>query len=351
MSVRCEECNYENDPQHSFCGMCGAKLRSRRQAAREREEAQAFSRPSLLGLADSDPPQSEGAEYLLEDEPGGEHRKALLALVVLVIALAAVGFHYRTPIRAWIAQAGKNPNAALTADVNALPGNAPGATQNAAASPQPPSAASATPETGTPANAPGTAQTTATSAQPQPPAANTAPESGPGAAASTTPPVENKAVPTPPPASAAANQPAAPNPAVTNAATREAETQPEAPPKPVIKSAATKVEYQSSAKTASAETLETQGEDYLYGRGVPADCGLATKDLLAAAHTSTKAQTVLGTMYATGHCVPHDALVAYRWFAKAQRQSPGNRRLEDDMRVLWNQMTSEQQEIALKAEE
>src|ERR1700683_3427093 len=108
MSVRCEECKYENLPQHSFCGMCGAKLPSRRRVEREREEAQAFSRPSLLGLAEDDPTEAERVEYLLEDDSGGEHRRGLLALLLLLAVIAGAGWHWRGEMRAWIAKAGKN---------------------------------------------------------------------------------------------------------------------------------------------------------------------------------------------------------------------------------------------------
>ena len=120
MSVRCEECKYENLPQHSFCGMCGAKLPSRRQQERDRVEAQAFSRPSLLGLAEADPTEAERVEYLLEDDSGGEHRRGLLALLILLAVIAGATWHWRGEMRAWVAKAGKNPNLAQT-DSNPVP--------------------------------------------------------------------------------------------------------------------------------------------------------------------------------------------------------------------------------------
>ena len=91
MFVRCEDCNYENLAQHSFCGMCGAKLPSPRRVAPPEpappEPGPMFSMPrpmtkpepaaaqpttsglSLLGL-DTEPTPREPAIYLLEDEPG-----------------------------------------------------------------------------------------------------------------------------------------------------------------------------------------------------------------------------------------------------------------------------------------
>jgi hypothetical protein len=101
----------------------------------------------------------------------------------------------------------------------------------------------------------------------------------------------------------------------------------------------------------SVDALETEGENYLYGHGVAADCGRAGKSLLAAAaRSSAKAQSVLGTIYATGHCVTRDVPTAYRWFAKALHQDPGNVRIQRDLEVLWAQMTPEEQQVAMKAE-
>lgn len=141
-----------------------------------------------------------------------------------------------------------------------------------------------------------------------------------------------------------------------DAAVNPTSTQPAAPadnsveaqpnkPQPVK----TKPQRRAPTIDESAEALESQGENYLYGRGVQADCGRAGKSLLAAAaHSSLKAQSVLGTMYATGHCVTRDVPAAYRWFAKALHQDPGNVRLQRDLEVLWQQMTPEEREIAAK---
>src|ERR1700722_12016503 len=235
MSVRCEECKYENLPQHSFCGMCGAKLPSRRRVEREREEPQPFSRPSLLGLSESDPTESERVEYLLEDESGGEHRRGLLALLILLVVIAGVGWHWRGEMRAWVAKAGKNPNVAQT-DSNPAP---------AAIIPAP---AAAT------ANSP--------AAQPAP--------SNDTAAQNVTPPVPLAGTPD------QAATPPGQSP-VSDATKREPEPQEEQVPaakKPALKPAATKVEYPTAANE-SADAMEAQGEDYLYGHGVRADCGLA----------------------------------------------------------------------------
>ena len=313
MSVRCEECKYENLPQHSFCGMCGAKLPSRRRVEREREEAQAFSRPSLLGLAQDDPTEAERVEYLLEDDSGGEHRRGLAALLVLLAVIAGVGWHWRGEMRAWIAKAGKNPNVAQ-AESNPVP-----------AAPVPPAAAPAS----------------------NPPVVQPAPTNDSAAQNAA-----QNATPAPPMAGPSDQVATQPSQAVTEATKQEPEPQEEQAPvakKPALKPAATKVEYKTPAQNASADALEVQGEDYLYGHGVQADCGRASKSLLAAAaQSSAKAQSVLGTMYATGHCVTRDVPLAYRWFAKASHQEPGNVRIQQDLVVLWQQMTPEEREVAMK---
>jgi hypothetical protein len=101
-----------------------------------------------------------------------------------------------------------------------------------------------------------------------------------------------------------------------------------------------------SASTRGRITSETEGEKYLYGDGVPVNCDRARQDLLAAAELSSTAQSALGTMYATGHCAIRDLPLAYRWFARAQRQNPHNRIIEEDMRVLWDQMSTEERNLA-----
>ena len=107
---------------------------------------------------------------------------------------------------------------------------------------------------------------------------------------------------------------------------------------------------QTQAVSVSAkdrDISEAEGEKYLYGDGVPADCDRAQQNLLAAAERSSlKAEGTLGTMYATGHCTIRDLPLAYRWFERAQRQNPHNRIIADDMRVLWDQMSPEEKRLA-----
>ena len=104
----------------------------------------------------------------------------------------------------------------------------------------------------------------------------------------------------------------------------------------------------ASAAGASPDAdLELAGEKYLYGNGVPHNCARAESSLRTAAmHGNSKAETVLGTMYATGHCVGRDLPSAYRWFARALHEEPQNSRISADLQVLWRQMTPQEKQLA-----
>jgi TPR repeat protein len=99
------------------------------------------------------------------------------------------------------------------------------------------------------------------------------------------------------------------------------------------------------------DKLVSDGEKYLYGTGVPQNCDRARKNLLAATRQQNpKAYTLLGAMYATGHCVTRDLPSAYRWFARALHQDPGNTRLQQNLEVIWKQMTPEERKAATGGE-
>jgi len=153
------------------------------------------------------------------------------------------------------------------------------------------------------------------------------------------------------PESAASTKPAPPE----KTETAEAAPEPDVPEKPTQQAstrsrvpAAKPAPKPSAAVAALPDTdLEQSGERYLYGTGVPQNCSRAESSLrTAATHGNTKAQTVLGTMYATGHCVGRDLPTAYRWFARALHQEPQNSRISADLQVLWRQMTPQEKQLA-----
>ena len=95
------------------------------------------------------------------------------------------------------------------------------------------------------------------------------------------------------------------------------------------------------------DTLVTNAEKYLYGRGVPQNCDRALISLRAAANRqNTRAMTLLGTMYGTGHCVGRDLPNSYRWFAQASRQSPDNTWINRNLEMIWREMTPAERQLA-----
>jgi TPR repeat protein len=107
---------------------------------------------------------------------------------------------------------------------------------------------------------------------------------------------------------------------------------------------------EAPAPTNSADdALVAQGEKYLYGDGAPENCGLAQKSLqTAASHSNARALSMLGAMYATGHCSNRDLPTAYKYFAKALHQDPSNGRIQRDLEVLWRQMNASERQAATR---
>ena len=101
----------------------------------------------------------------------------------------------------------------------------------------------------------------------------------------------------------------------------------------------------------SGEAYFRRGEGYLYGRGGAGDCSSAIKYLkMASDKQHAKARSAMGTMYATGHCVPRDLPSSYRWFALALQADPNNTIVEKNLRAVWNQMTPPERQLATKSQ-
>jgi hypothetical protein len=348
MYVRCTHCGYDNSPEYRFCGMCGASLAHppvQTQAPEKKEVAPAGNGnghgdtvhgPSFLGLAED--PKTE-FHYLYEDDQPKSHIGLVFFLLLMFGAAGALGWQWKNHGFPFNQQT--TPNAAQQP---ASPSDAASPGQNTAANPQAP----ATP----PANENGGVLPTEPDQKVQagasPKEADIPPQGGDKNVAANTnaaPSNENK--------TADENPPAEEKPA---AKTEEAKATP--PPstreKEPIKNASRNTRSAKPAPAPAAAPpaapdadLELAGERYLYGTGVPRNCTRAEASLrTAATHGNTKAQTVLGTMYATGHCVGRDLPTAYRWFARALHQDPQNSRISADLQVLWRQMTPQEKQLA-----
>jgi len=314
MLVRCQECGYENKDMYRFCGMCGASLREEPGEQPKPVPSAAPPIPAPLSPAAESPkrtvpprPQvSKDLSYLFEDEePAHGHGKMYLALALLAVSLVLLGWHWYRD---------RQPAASTTTSSNNVvtPGPTSPRPAPAQAKPAPPPAIEAVPEKPK-ENVP---DTTAEQTEPQPP-----PEA-PTEEAKTLPPSETRAKPAPMVATPSAPETRKPSASV--------------PAAPAM---------------SPDDKLVADGEKYLYGNGVPENCDLAQKNIRTAANRSNaRGQTLLGAMYATGHCVARDLPSAYRWFAKALHNDPGNSRIQSDLEMVWKQMTPGERQMATRSQ-
>ena len=351
MYVRCAHCGYDNSPEYRFCGMCGGSLahpvtetkppmrdlaappappRAVVSAPAPVETSSSSSNginsnggetvhgPSFLGL--SEDPKVE-FNYLYEEEPTRSHAGLIAVLLLLVAGGGYLGWqwrHHGFPFNQSNVSSSPQPASPVPS------GGAPDASQSQAEKP------ADKPATGAGDVLPTAPDQTADAAS----------------AASKTPAPEEKSTASPEdgnagPAEKTESTKATPPPS-TPKKSHTAKLQPEPAPSPKH----SKVETASLATPPDAD-LELAGERYLYGSGLPQNCARAESSLrTAATHGNSKAETVLGTMYATGHCVGRDLPAAYRWFARALHQEPQNSRISADLQVLWRQMTPQEKQLA-----
>jgi hypothetical protein len=165
-----------------------------------------------------------------------------------------------------------------------------------------------------------------------------APEIAPATPAATAPPAPQASSPNA--AAAAPSSLASHTPAPQTAKPAESAA-PATPAEPAAteSKAAPAVRRPASSPVSTADRLVADGTKYLYGDGVEQNCDLAEKNLRRAAASSAEAEGLLGTMYASGHCVARDLPTAYRWYARALHRDPSNKRYQSDLVALWNQMT------------
>jgi hypothetical protein len=353
MTVRCVQCGQENNPQYRFCGLCGAPLGAPpgpvpNVAGRERVRVP-VSGPSFLGLGDE---RSRDLDYMLEDEPPRGHARLYLALLLLVVSAGLLAWHWQRDGYPW-------SGLVLKPTVSSAP-------VSSRPVPPPDSAAAAAPVVPTANPAPPAPEAQAATSEAVQPSAEV-PAGGGGVAnpSSAAKPGDQ----TSPPSdladsgeTAKAATPVSPQtsePETAEPASQETRVAPAAPtPKPVNPTSASPRSTPSRPSPAVGpmadsfeDRLVADGERYLYGRGVPEDCARAQRNLqIGARQSNPRAQTLLGAMYATGHCVNRDLPTAYRWFAKALHGDPGNSRVQRDLEVLWKQMTPEERQLAMKSQ-
>jgi hypothetical protein len=367
MYVRCTHCGYDNSPEYRFCGMCGASLAHppvpvttpAKEAARAHKQdngqVEPVHGPSFLGLADDAADPKVEFHYLYEDEPPKSH---VGLIMLLLIALGAAGFagwqwkHNGFPFNRM--GAGGQQASASPSEV------APAANSDQQTHIDKPMTGAGDvlptqPDQNAQSKTPG--QPTETDIPPANGAATQGVDSQPNskqntAAQNTTPPAgesstskQNAAAPKENAQENATEEAdATPPPGVDKASRVAKEPAHTREPKPTPSRQPAAAVAPSSAPDAD---LELAGEKFLYGNGVPQNCARAESSLRTAAmHGNSKAETVLGTMYATGHCVGRDLPSAYRWFARALHEEPQNSRISADLQVLWRQMTPQEKQLA-----
>jgi hypothetical protein len=349
MTARCNQCGHDNNPEYRFCGICGAPLQpaiATREPGRERASSP-VSGPSFLGLGDE---RSRDLDYLLEDEPPRGHARLYLALLLLLLSSGLLAWHWQRDGFPW---AGLVPKPAVrSTPANSAPDAPPAPGPVVLVPPTgnsvPPEAQAAT-AAGAGETTPAVAMPPAESAPSPAPAVTTpeatlAPKDGPDSAESAAKPATPllPATTVPPPSAPASTSP-------DETQNTEIPSPKAAAPAPIAKAAVSKPSP-TTPPVSFDDRLVADGERYLYGRGVPEDCARAQRNLqIGAGNSNPKAQTLLGAMYATGHCVGRDLPTAYRWFAKALHGDPGNSRVQRDLEVLWKQMTPEERQLAMKS--
>jgi len=383
MSVRCDQCGYENSDHYRFCGNCGAMLHAPAVPARtsalspsapmasppkppQTAPPPAVTGPSFLGL--SDPPAKRDVEYLLQDEDDEPRSRHVGAFVVLILLLAGGGF------AAWRWRANGYPGLDSLRQSSPVTSAPPSSTTTglppvgaAAAKGQAPSEPLA-PSTSLSSQGPPPAVPNADEAHmtsPDEPVAGNSTEKSETSAGETqqaAPPAKN-ATPTGTNAAAENNNgddsssaaeetpPASSRTTVKPTSTRHnPASSPAKPSSSASDNPAAATSAATPAATSGDDRLVDDGEKYLYGNGVTQNCDRAQKNLkTAAGHSNPKAMSVLGTMYATGHCVDRDLPSAYRWFARALHLDPGNGRVQRDLEVLWRQMSADERQLAMRS--
>jgi TPR repeat protein len=108
------------------------------------------------------------------------------------------------------------------------------------------------------------------------------------------------------------------------------------------------MEDASSDRSPSPALLRAQ--DFLLGKnGVKQNCEQGLVYLRAATKANEPAAALqMGALYASGHCVTRDRVMAYRWFNSAHELEPDNPEIKSDIAQLWGQMTTQERRQAAR---
>jgi hypothetical protein len=375
ITVFCPRCGHENVNDNRYCGMCGTTLlepglgpiasRAARMQTRAvpmqpsdtpagsppffqdegpvTRDERPISGPSFLGLGSED---GSGAEYLFDDQQSPGHWRLYLALAVLAFTAALLWLQWGR---------GAIDAAYLTSLIHRIQSTTPPAKSDATSAAN---ESATTPNPGS-GNQQG-ATTSSSAASPAPdssaggtPPAATSKQSTPSERAQAHHPEETDLAPENGGTASGSNSNEGDKVASAKDADNADEDAVETPAKGAASVANVRSSKQESVASAprntGGEMLVATAQKYLYGQGVPKDCDRALSYLRQAADgESPKAKSQLGALYATGNCVPVDRPTAYRWFAQALRQDQNNQYLSHDLQMLWNQMSSEEKQRALR---
>src|SRR5581483_4933186 len=383
--IVCPNCSHENPAPYRFCGMCGNALprltagvpgEASAPASRTAESpvprivppppepeparGQPISGPSFLGLNE---PTDRSADYLLdeEEEPSGHWRiDAALAIVAVFAILLGLQWKNGKLNRAKVMDLVQRVQTALNSKKPASTTPWPDQTATEPASTEESAAAvndqhaSPAPKVATPPESalPAASKPPETPNQQAPSESDSTPAASAGAAHNATTPGAPKSDESKAPSQESASVDQADNSGAStdhgSSNKAPAEKTPTAAT-PRSRNAAARETTPNTKNEDPGASLVARADALLYNSAATQDCDRAVGLLReAAGNDSASAKSRLGTLYATGHCVPLDRPSAYRWFALALRQSPNNMSGEHNMQMLWGQMTPDEKQLAVK---
>ncbi|HEX7285376.1 MAG TPA: zinc ribbon domain-containing protein [Candidatus Angelobacter sp.] len=384
--LKCPGCGHVNDSSYKFCGMCGTRVERRKgerrsvsvqqpravatanaqlpppdfgatglpqrppasrqreetaQETRPREEPAAFFRtehsdrtihgPSFLGLNDA--PEAEGTYLLEEEEPSRRGLRTLVLLAVLAAIVGLIFVQWRSGFKA-------SPKPPQAPQAEPAPQKPQGANQGLSSPPlaSPSSNGdSAAQRAGRELNGKTPSEPSGAKAARSPTDAGNAPpaEDEPATFTAAKPSTGGNsdlaAKPsTPGNPDSAANAPEAPAHSVS----------PRQKPSPAA----------PEPSVRKPNSMLVKAQQYLQGSGgVRQNCEQGLVYLRAAAQKNDpEAAVQMGALYASGHCVQRDPVMAWRWFNSAREQEPTNQFIKANMDRLWSAMTEKERRQAAR---